>query len=151
MKLRGIKVLENEGGAVPNRTQRPQSETIAVKDYVGNGRRWSEGIPAPKFIKGKLKEVFFSTLLSAIQAAINYTTASKLTLLEVENKKKRNKEIAIVLSQIVLKTIKAHTREFLAFEPRWIYDKGELEAKLADKYFTFIVSGVIAENFKEDE
>jgi len=43
MKLSGIKVLENEGGAVPNRTQRPQSETIAVKDYVGNGRRWSEG------------------------------------------------------------------------------------------------------------
>jgi len=37
MKLSGIKVLENEGGAVPNRTQRPQIETIAVNDYVGNG------------------------------------------------------------------------------------------------------------------
>ena len=44
MKLSGIKVLENEGGAVPNRTQRPQSETIAVNVYVGNGRRWSEGV-----------------------------------------------------------------------------------------------------------
>ena len=43
MKLSGIKVLENEGGAVPSRTQRPQSETIAVNVYVGNGRRWSEG------------------------------------------------------------------------------------------------------------
>jgi len=43
MKLSGIKVLENEGEAVPNRTQRPQSETVAVNVYVGNGRRWSEG------------------------------------------------------------------------------------------------------------
>ena len=43
MKLSGIKVLEKESGAVTNRTQRPQSETIAVNVYVGNGRRWSEG------------------------------------------------------------------------------------------------------------
>lgn len=110
-----------------------------------------EGIPTPKFINNKLRQVLFSTLLSAIQASRDYSLEKKRVTYKEKNENDKNKEKATVLAQIVIKTIKAHTQEFLAFDQRWIYDKGELEAELADKYFSFIVSGVIAENFKEDE